>query len=69
MTTFEIRFNELLALFRVTNKQLATALNVDPSLVSRWKNGQRYPSIKYNQMQDIAQFFLNLKQNDQEKQA
>lgn len=69
MTTFEIRLNELLVLFEVSNKDLANALNVDPSLVSRWKNGKRFPSIKYNQMHDIALFFINLKPNKEQRET
>lgn len=59
--SFEIRLVQLMSLFSVTNKELATECNVDPSLVSRWRNGQRFPSEKYDQMKQIALFFLHQK--------
>lgn len=67
--SFDIRLTRLMTLFRVTNKELAVACNVDPSLVSRWKNGQRYPSEKYNQIQQIANYFLSLNIDLQQRQA
>ena len=65
---FELRLKKLINIFQVSNKQLANAVNVDPSLVSRWKNGQRYPSEKYNQIKDIAAYFTSLKGDDFQQQ-
>ena len=65
---FELRLKKLINIFQVSNIQLANAINVDPSLVSRWKNGQRYPSEKYNQVRDIAAYFASLKGDDFQQQ-
>ncbi len=42
-------------------------LNVDPSLISRWKNGQRVPSKKYDQIRDVASFFIGLNHSSNQK--
>lgn len=67
--SFDIRLVRLMTLFHISNKELADACNVDPSLVSRWRSGQRFPSEKYNQIQQIASFFLGLEINDLQKAA
>lgn len=38
---FSEKFELLMRLFKVSNKRLAGYLNVDPSLVSRWRSGER----------------------------
>ena len=60
--SFELRLKKLMHIYNVTNKHLANELNVDPSLISRWKNGHRIPSEKYDQIRDIASFFIGLNQ-------
>ena len=58
--SFDIRLIKLMNLFHTTNKELANACNVDPSLVSRWRSGQRLPSDKFDQVSQIASYFLQL---------
>jgi transcriptional regulator with XRE-family HTH domain len=65
---FQIRLIQLMNVFNTSNKTLASACNVDPSLVSRWRNGQRVPSLKSNQVQAIAQYFLNINPTIEQKQ-
>lgn len=67
--SFDIRLIQLMNLFHVTNKELANECNVDPSLVSRWRTGQRYPSGKYDQIQQIALFFLRHNKSLEQQQA
>jgi transcriptional regulator with XRE-family HTH domain len=67
--SFEVRLTRLMDLFNITNKELASACNVDPSLVSRWRTGQRFPSQKYNQIQQIANFFLSVNIDVQQRQS
>ncbi len=54
-------------LFQISNKQLSVACNVDPSLVSRWRNGTRVPSPKSDQYQAIATYFLSFHPTKQQK--
>ena len=65
--SFQIRLFQLMNVFNISNKKLALACNVDPSLVSRWRNGQRIPSLKSNQLQSIAQYFLNINPTIEQK--
>src|SRR5690554_4642674 len=67
--SFELRLKKLMHIYNVTNKHLANELNVDPSLISRWKNGHRIPSEKYDQIRDIASFFIGLNQTIEQQTA
>ncbi len=44
--------------FRMNGKQLSEYLHIDPTLVSKWKNGYRKPSNEY--LNEIALLFVDL---------
>ena len=46
--------------FGITNSELARALAVDPSLVSRWLNGQRKLNAASVPMEALAEYILSL---------
>ena len=50
----------LIKTFSINNSKLARAINVDPSLISKWRNGSRplTPSSTYIPL--IADYFLNI---------
>jgi transcriptional regulator with XRE-family HTH domain len=54
---FSQRLDTLMTSFSISNSRLAIELSVDPSLVSRWRNGSRTPSRKNCYIEKIAQFF------------
>lgn len=47
-------------LFKISNSKLARGINVDASLVSRWKSGERTMSPSSPHVPAIASFFLSL---------
>lgn len=57
---FSDKLNYLLNLYKINNAKLARAINVDPSLISRWKSGIRVPPQNSNYLTDIAKYFLTL---------
>ncbi len=56
---FNEKLNILMETFGVTNIQLASAISVDASLISRWRSGQRIPSRKNDYPSSIASFFVS----------
>lgn len=68
-----MQFNEKLDLLmkvqNVTNSRLARSLSVDPSLVSRWRTGNRKPSQKSNYEKEISQYFADYAIKDYQKTA
>lgn len=57
---FEQKLNALMHLFKLSNSKLARGINVDPSLVSRWKSGERQMSPASPHVPAIASYFLRL---------
>ncbi len=59
---------EVMGYFGITNSQLARGLAVDPSLVSRWLNGQRKLKAASVSMDALAEYILGLSRqvNDME---
>ncbi len=53
---FREKINTLLTVFRMNNVTLARGIGVDPSLVSRWRNGDRVPAKPERAARDIAAF-------------
>lgn len=54
---FAEKFNSLLVLTGINQSKLARELNVDASLVSRWRNGQRSPVNSQESILSIANAF------------
>ncbi len=57
---FEQKLNTLMHLFKLSNSKLARGINVDPSLVSRWRSGERRMSSNSPHVPAIASYFLHL---------
>lgn len=55
---FNEKLNILLDTFEVTNYQLAEWLQVDVSLISRWRTGNRLPSDKSTHLEDLADYII-----------
>ena len=53
---FSEKLSSLMMLTELTNSKMARALNVDPSLVSRWCNGSRRPAINSPQMATLSEY-------------
>ncbi|MEJ5229966.1 MAG: helix-turn-helix transcriptional regulator [Pseudothermotoga sp.] len=66
---FSQRLSLLKNVLGVSNAALAKALSVDPSLVSRWKNGTRTPSRNSQHIDQIASFFAQHAKKDYQKLA
>ena len=64
---FSICISQLLNIFNVTSNKLAKAINVDPSLISRWKTGKRNLSCESSYLKPIANFFSDKVLNDYQK--
>ncbi len=57
---FKDKLNQLMEQFHISNSKLAKEINIDPSLVSRWRNGDRIPTMRSNHIPTIASYFLSL---------
>ncbi|MDD3196839.1 MAG: hypothetical protein PHI69_01065 [Eubacteriales bacterium] len=57
---FDHKLSGLMKLFKISNSKLARGINVDASLVSRWKSGERTMSVNSPHVPAIASFFLSL---------
>ncbi|MGM0421370.1 MAG: hypothetical protein ACQEQG_10350 [Bacillota bacterium] len=68
-----MQFNEkldiLMKTLQVSNRRLARALSIDPSLVSRWRTGARRPSEKADYVKDISEFISTYTTRDYQKAA
>lgn len=57
---FKEKLKLLTDLFKISNSQLARGINVDASLISRWKSGQRKISRNSPHIAAIAAYFIQL---------
>lgn len=57
--SFQIKFNELIKQFKLSNRKISSDLSIDASLISRWRNGIRLPSLRANQYYEIAKYFYH----------
>lgn len=55
---FDEKFNLLMNLLNIPNNKLAKALSVDPSLISRWRNGSRDPVRNSTYIELISQYIV-----------
>ncbi len=66
---FNEKFNLLMKMSNTTNTLLATAINVDPSLVSRWRTGSREPGDASRFIQQIGAYFASRAKHDFQRVA
>ena len=64
---FSICISQLLNILNVSSNKLAKSINVDPSLISRWRTGKRTISYESNYLKPIANFFSDNILNDYQK--
>ena len=55
---FQERLNRVMEILNINNRQLAEAIFVDPSLVSRWRKGTRTPSANGSYINAMCRFFV-----------
>ncbi|WP_422486446.1 helix-turn-helix domain-containing protein [Gudongella sp. DL1XJH-153] len=59
---FKDKITKMMQILKITNSQLAERLDVDMSLVSRWRTGNRLPSERGTHMEQIADFLIECAQ-------
>lgn len=65
---FSLCLKQLLDILGISGTRLAKAINVDPSLVSKWRNGRRVISPSSNHLNQISNYiFKNVTNTYQEK--
>lgn len=64
---FSMCISTLLSILDISSNKLAKAINVDPSLISRWKTGKRKVSPESNHLKAIADCFSSKILNDYQK--
>lgn len=55
---FKDKITRMMQILKITNSQLAQRLDVDMSLVSRWRTGNRLPSQRGDHMEQIADYLM-----------
>ncbi len=65
--TFDQRLVTLMNLFKISSSELAHGINVDASLISRWKTGERRISANSPHIYNIVIYFQSLKAHDYQK--
>ena len=66
---FSEKINLLMKMVHTTNFELAETLDVDPSLISRWRTGERKVGTSSPYIAKIARFFAERIQEDFQKVA
>jgi len=66
---FSSKLNQLMLLMGTNNNRLAKALNVDPSLISRWRSGKRPPRRVEGPAYAIAGYYMRSTQSDYQRQV
>ncbi len=66
--SFDQKLTSLMNLFKISNIQLARGIDVDPSIISRWKSGDRKVSANSPHIFQVAEFFLHLEAQDYQKE-
>jgi hypothetical protein len=67
--TFSKKLDRLMTVMGVLNSRLAKALNVDTSLISRFRTGARKPAPDSDYFKSIAQYFVTRSTMDYQKVA
>ncbi len=58
----------LMDLYKVSNSQLARGINVDASLISRWRSGQRVMAANSPHVTKIAEYFVQFNAFEYQRQ-
>ncbi len=66
---FNNKLNLLMNVQNISNVRLARALSVDPSLVSRWRNGMRIPDKNNEYIKKISSYFAEQAKMEYQKTA
>jgi hypothetical protein len=66
---FNEKINLLIKMTNTTNASLATALEIDPSLISRWRTGVRQPNLSSTYIEKISDYFASTAKEDYQKVA
>jgi|GEM_PF-511031 len=66
---FNKKINLLMKMANTTNTRLADALSVDPSLISRWRTGEREPADDSRYIPLIGEFFAHQARQDFQRVA
>ena len=66
---FNQKFNLLMKMVHTTNFEISQELAVDPSLISRWRTGERQVPLSSPYLPKIAQFFAERAKEDFQKIA
>lgn len=64
---FSICISQMLSILNISSNKLAKSINVDPSLISRWKTGKRKICDESIYLQLIADYFSDKIYNDYQK--
>ena len=67
--SFADKLNLLIRIFSITNNQLARAIKVDPSLISRWRNGSRTAGSNSDYIIALAEYFARSARMDYQRSA
>ena len=67
--SFNVKINALMKALNVANNHLAKVLSVDPSLISRWRNGTRFPVNNSAYIKEIANYFASIAKKQSQKAA
>lgn len=67
--SFADKLNLLIQIFSITNNQLARAIKVDPSLISRWRNGSRTAGSNSDYITALAEYFARSARMDYQRRA
>ena len=59
MNTAATNLKKILVQLDISNITLAKAINVDPSLISRWLNGQRQIKLSSEAADNLTDFLIN----------
>lgn len=57
---FSSKFSIMLNIFEVKNLDLANEIDIDRTLISKWRGGQRKPSSNSKQIMQLSKYFANL---------
>lgn len=59
---FPEKLNLLMELFSISNSKLAKQMSIDPSLVSKWRHGNRLPARNATYIKDLVIYFYQMYQ-------
>ncbi|MFA5514388.1 MAG: hypothetical protein WDA17_05695 [Sphaerochaetaceae bacterium] len=66
---FSEKINLLIKLTSSTNSKLAKEISVDPSLISRWRTGDRVPKANSHYISKLSSFFSSKAQTEYQKRT